>query len=95
MKKSELRQMIREEITTLFEAKTPKKGALVDLNFMNMEWEILFMDGSHIKMRKRDYSKAGGYDVYNIDQLRDRSYYKDLVKWMQNGDTTIENKKYK
>ncbi len=87
MKISELRQIIREEI--LKEARSKDK---IEVNYMGYKWTIQYMDGSHIKM---GLANTNRYDVYNIDQLRDKSYYKDLVNWIENSDSTISKKKYK
>jgi hypothetical protein len=94
-KQNELKEVIRGVVKeVLNEDKTPKKGDRISVREKTGAWIIEYMDSSHIKMAMAWSGEPKKFAVYNVGQLKDKPYYKDLVSWMQTGDKKIENKKY-
>jgi len=102
-KQNEIKEVIRGIVReVLNEDKTPKKGDQISVGEKTLNaktliahtWIIEYMDSSHIKMALAWSGKPKKFAVYNVGQLKDKPYYKDLVKWMRTGDDTIDQKKY-
>jgi len=101
MKKSELRQIIREEIQRLSEG-TPEQGDYVKIyekeRGKKYPWYIMYVDSTHVDVLNREPKKderPSGF-VAHVRQLKHRDYYDDMIKWMKTGDKKhIEGKTYK
>jgi hypothetical protein len=102
--KSQLREIIREEIQNLTERITDplKKGDFV--SFVDVyrgeenKWYITYIDSTHVYLSLDKPTPGGsksGFSIYHIRQLSDKSYYKDMVKWIESGNKKhINGKKY-
>lgn len=90
--KSVLREIIREEIQRLNE-NTLTKGDYIryydKFKGGKMDWYIMYIDSTHVAVTtdkpKGDKIPSGSF-VAHIGQLKDRPYYRNMMKWMDSGD---------
>lgn len=101
MKKSELIQIIREEIQRLQEnvKRKPNKGEWVtvyDKNYGTSDpLTILYINSNKIGVKRKSHSGSIYNNVVNIRDLSTMRYYKDLLSWIKTGDDShIDGKTY-
>ena len=95
--KSQLREIIKEEIQKLSESAT--KGDVVSfiqqIDGGDMKWYIRYIDSTHVHLSTKPDSTSS-FSTYHIRELKDNPYYGDMVKWMESGNKKhIDGKKYK
>jgi hypothetical protein len=95
--KTQLREIIREEIKLLNENKL-QKGDFVryyDKYYGGkMEWYIVYIDPTHVRVTTDKPTSTSGM-VAHVRQLQDRPYYRDMMKWIESGDKKhIDGKTY-
>jgi hypothetical protein len=98
--KIQLKQMIREEIQKL--AEQAKKGDFVSFvhtyKGQQNKWYLTYIDSTHVYLSLDEPTggRISGMSTYHIQQLNDKSYYDDMVKWMDSGNKKhINGKTYR
>jgi hypothetical protein len=95
--KTQLKEIIREEIKSLNENKL-QKGDFVryydKYKGGKMDWYIVFIDETHVRVTTAKPPTTSGM-VVHVRQLQERPYYKDMMKWIETGNPKhIDGKTY-
>jgi hypothetical protein len=98
MKKSELRQIIREEISKLNESAPSEYDVVkfyVSMRGVKYPYYLMYIDSTHtaISTKEPKGKSTAGMGVYHISQLKDEVYYAAMVDWMRSGNATHINNK--
>jgi len=97
--KDAIEQIIKQSNESMNENKRPQEYDTVvyyvEYRGQKYPYYISYIDATHVAigMDKPKPNSTSGMGVWHIGQLRDKSYYEPMVKWMRTGDRSGIEKK--